>query len=164
MSSPAATAVAVIASGVALTFTLWPGLAPDPGGVLAASMAVQTVEPRATLGSFLARFHPDQLKRLNADELAPMGFVVYVRVQIQGKKHGRLSLDELNYDWRSKRPLSVESPPSAVGFQPDTPNDQYVAPVWVADPQLSRAFFVRLMLFDGRVMLAFADTPRLQGA
>jgi hypothetical protein len=159
--SRAGTAVALVASVVALAFTLWPGLKPDPRGVLAARMKVETLEPHVTLASFVRRFHPGQLRAVGDVGETLQGYVIYLRVQIDGKKHDNVSLDNVTYGWRSRRPFSDRPAANARGFRPDTPSDQWVAVVWVADPQEGRDFFVRLRLFDGDILLAFADTPRI---
>jgi hypothetical protein len=158
----AGTGVALVASVVALTFTLWPGLIPDPRGILAANLSVQTVEPGVTLGAYDTEYHPDQLAGLDAYDKALPGNVVYLHIQVQGKKHGNVTLDTVEYGWASRRRLTVPAKlPSGRGYTPNTPNDQWIAPIWIPDPGLGVPFFERLLLFDGDVLLAFVDTPRI---
>jgi hypothetical protein len=160
-------AVAFVTGCVGLAFTLWPGLIPDPRGVLAAKLAVESVEPHVRLASYLRRFDPGELKTLESGEGTLPGYIVYVRVKIEGRKHGNIILDDVTYGWKSQRPFDEEGTPTLRGFHPGTTNDSWIAPVWVADPRREKDFFVRLRLFDDNddendVLLAFADTPRLK--
>jgi hypothetical protein len=164
--SLAGTGVALATGAVALAFTLWPALTPDPRTMLSASVIVEAVEPGVTLGSYLARYEPAQLKgRLTEPQTTANrqpGDIVFLHVQVQGRKHGTLTLDTFTYDWATKRATSPdETPVGGRGFKPDTPDDQWIAPVWVADPQLGEPFFVRLSILDRGVLLAFADTKRI---
>ncbi len=163
--SAAGAGIALLTGGVALAFQLWPGLTPDPRTSLSASLVVQSVEPGVTLGNYLARYEPDQLKHhLTEPETtanAQPGDIVYLHIQSQGKKHGTLALQTFRYSWPSRKALPGERPSGGRGFKPDTPNDQWIAPVWVADPQLGAPFLVRLSILDGGVILAFADTGRI---
>jgi hypothetical protein len=125
-------------------------------------MTVQTVEPQVSLGAYDKEYHPDEFKSLDAYTKQLKGNVVYVHIQVQGKKHGNVTLDKVDYDWASRRRLSApESLPSNRGFRPDTPNDQWIAPVWVSDAAQTAPFFERLLLFNGKVLLAFVDTPKI---
>ncbi len=89
--------------------------------------------------------------------LAQKGSLAYVRIQIQGKKHANVRVDEVSYDATSQQPFDTNQPD---GFRADTPNDQWIVPEWVPnpDPTEHQTFFVRLRLFDDKVMLAFADS------
>lgn len=108
----------------------------------------------------LSHYDRPQLKKLGPDAsaiLAQKGSLVYVRIQIQGKKHANVRVDEVSYDATSRQPFDTNQPD---GFRADTPNDQWIVPEWVPnpDPTEHRRFFVRLRLFDDKVMLAFADS------
>jgi hypothetical protein len=156
------TVVAGLTGAVALAFTLWPGLTPDPRAISAASMSVQKVEPRVSLGDYDTEYNRAELATLEPFEKDLPGNIVYVLIKVEGKKHGNVSLDKVDYGWPGGRRLSPATKlPSGRGFRPDTPNDQWVAPIWVSDPGLSVPFFERLLLFDGATLLAVADTPRI---
>ncbi|MEA2370636.1 MAG: hypothetical protein QOH12_1030 [Solirubrobacteraceae bacterium] len=164
------TAVAVIEGSVLLAFTLWPGLAPDPGTIQAASVSVETVDSHVSLYHF-DQYYPAQLKSLTSrarrQAKTAFGSVVYLQVKIQGKKHGNVTLSYVSYDSATRSEIP-DSGGVSEGFQPNNPSDEWIAPVFVFDPVPPpsaglppKHFFVRLRLFDGNVLLAFADTPQL---
>jgi hypothetical protein len=162
--SAAGTAVAVIASCVALAFTLFPGLIPDPKAVLAATLTIVRVEPHVTLADYYRRYQPKVPIRKAYD--AYPGSIVYLRIKTDGKKHGRVRLRQVTYDARTQNPLpDRDDPVDALGFRPNTPSDQWIAPVWVGDPQVVKQvdYFARLALMDDETILDFVDTPRLHG-
>jgi hypothetical protein len=170
LGSSATPAVALVASAVALAFTLWPSLSPDPGTMLAATLKVEAVDRGATHYSYLEQYYPERASALNGSQQSRLrretGSVVNVLVQIQGKKHGNVRLDYVAFDWSGKRLIEGQGEPTPEGFRADTPNDQWIAPIFVNDPalpgdRLVHAFFLRFRLFDGGVLLAFADTGRI---
>lgn len=166
--SSAGTGVALVASIVALAFTLEPSLAPDPGAGLVATIAVRTVEPGVSLSGYDKQFEPGNL----AHDLAAFdanhqhGDVVWVSIEVHGKKHGHVKLYAVPYYTRTKRVTSIalaraETTDNARGFNPGTPDDQWIAPLWVANP--SDDYFVRVMLEADGVILAYVDTPTIKG-
>lgn len=157
--SRAGAAVAVLASGVALLFTLFPGLIPDPKAVLAAKLTVLSVEQGVSLGTYHRLYSDDVAERAGDDSL---GSIIHLRIKTEGKKHGEVRLVRLRYGVKSKHALPDERRVSAEGFSPDTPNDEVIAPVWVADPGEGVDYFVRLMLYDDDALLDFADTAKIR--
>jgi hypothetical protein len=160
----AGTAVALVTSCVALAFTLKPEWIPDPRSMLAAELMVQSVEEHVSLGRYLRRFPPQALVQVPAANRKFPGYIVYLRVKIEGRKHSKIKLDNVTYGWKSGRPFhDDEKTPNSRGFEPGTPNDQWIAPIWVADPKEGKDLFIRLRLFDeDNVLLAFADTPKIK--
>lgn len=158
-SSGAAT-IAVVAAAVALAFSLWPSLSPDPRTILAASLSVQTVEPGVTYRDFLERVGEDPRRR-NPRVLQGRGYVVYLRVRIEGRKHGSLRLDQLQYVAANRRRIPGQTRPEDSSVEAGTPNDQWIHRVFVFDPPFDFPVVVRLELFDGATLLAYADTPAL---
>lgn len=159
LGSSAGTVVAVIASGVALVFTLKPSLAPDPGAGLVGTVGVQAIEPGVSLPEWDKRYAPAQVA---ADAGGGDGALLYVNVAIEGQKHGHVDLYTVRYQWSPRTPLDDHYPlVSATGFDPGTPNDKWVAPVWVAAPNVD--YMVRVLLEHDGVILAFADTGRIKG-
>lgn len=156
--SSAATAIAVVASALALAFSAWPALRPDPHEMLAARLHVETVEPAVTLGQYLQRTH-HELKDAPPSALRHMGHVVYLRIQIQGRKHSGLELHQVLYRVSTGRRIVDQGPTEDAYFQPDTTNDQWIDQVFVAGPAYDFPVFVRLELFDGDALMSFADTP-----
>jgi hypothetical protein len=155
--SSAATVIAVVASAVALAFSAWPALRPDPRDVLAAKLHVETVEPAVTLGDYLRRTH-QHLEGASSSDLRTRGYVVFLQIQIEGRKHGGLELHQVLYRASTGRRISDQGPTQDTFFRPDTPNDQWIDQVFVPTPPYDYPVFVRLELFDGESLMAFADT------
>jgi len=163
--SNAGPAVALLASIVALAFTLVPRWAPDPGVVLGATVSVQSVDQNVSYYTYEAEFDPNGLKRFSPQERqgfhTQRGAVVYVRAKVQGKKHGHVTLDYVNYAWASRRPIGPPGPP--VGFLADTTSDQWVVPVFVTPPDPPpQDYLVRVRVFDRAALLAYVDTGRIK--
>jgi hypothetical protein len=162
--SAAGTGLALVTAAAALTFQLWPALTPDPHTMLAADVRVQSVEPGVTLGQYEARYEPQALmgpvSPFEAQARKGPGNIVYLHVQVQGEKHGTVRLESFSYYWPSGKAVD-QKPADSHGFNPGTPDDQWIAPVWVADPGVGRPFFIRMSVLDGDVLLAFADTKRI---
>jgi hypothetical protein len=156
----AGTAIAVVASCVALTFTLFPGLIPDPKVVLAAQMTIVDVEPNMSLRSYLRLYRPQEAVEEGDEDY--IGTILFLRIKTDGKKHGDVKLTQLHYGWDSKRPLTGGRFKSNQHFRPDTPSDQWIAPVWVEQPQQQKDYFVRLMLLDDDTILDFVDSKRIR--
>jgi hypothetical protein len=155
-----AAAVAVVASAVALTFSVWPSLRPDPRDVLAAKLHVETVEPAVTLGSYLRRTG-QHIEGAGRSDLRARGYLVYLQIQIEGRKHGDLVLDQVLYRALTRRRIPDQGPTQDTLFTADTPNDRWIAQVFVLEPPYDFPVFVRLELFDRNSLMAFADTPRI---
>lgn len=137
-----------------------PALRPDPREVLAAKLHVETVEPAVTLDAYLRRTR-QHLEGATQTDLRTRGYVVYLQIQIVGRKHGDLVLEQILYRASTQRRILDQGPTRDAFFQPDTPNDRWIAEVFVPEPPYEFAVFVRLELFDGDSLMAFADTPRI---
>jgi hypothetical protein len=150
---------ALVASAVALAFSIWPSLSPDPRNVLAASMQVETLEPGVTLGDYFERIGEDP-ERLSPSVRGAEGLLAYVKLRIEGRKHGTLRIEQVRYAKRTGRRLSKQvRRVTTVGA--DTPNDQWIHRVFVLVSPYSFPVFVRLELYDDDILLAYADTPTL---
>ena len=158
--SSSAVAIAVVASAVALAFSLWPSLTPDPRTVLAASLKVRTVEPGVTYRSFLERVGED-VDGVSSRLLGARGYVVYAQIRIEGRKHGSLTISKVRYAAASGRRIPGQTQREDSHAEADTPNDQWIHPVFVLAPPYDYPVFIRLELYDGDTLLAFADTPPL---
>lgn len=148
--------LAAAPASLALVFTIWPGLTPDPGTQLSATMQTKIVDPAVTYRQYL-----DDVGERPPPDDAP-GATVYVVVNIHGRKHEDLDLFYSVYDAKARTRIRQDAPPrepvSAVSA--DTPNDQWVAPIWVGTlGDEHQKVFVRTELWDGSSMLAFSDTP-----
>jgi hypothetical protein len=162
--SSSATAVAVVASAVALAFSLWPALRPDPREVLAAKLHVETVEPGVSLGAYQQRVG-QRVKGASRADLRTRGYVVYMQIQIEGRKHRDLVLDQVLYRASTRRRIVDQGPTRDSYFQSDTPNDRWIAQVFVLEPPYDFPVFVRMELFDSNnSLMAFADTPPIAPA
>jgi hypothetical protein len=149
--------VAVAASAVALAFSAWPALRPDPREALAARLDVEIIEPAVTFGEYLRRTG-HSVAAASAADLRARGYIVYLRVRIVGRKHGDLKLDQVLYRASTGRRISDQGPTQDAYFRPDTPNDEWIYQVFVLNPPYDFPVFVRLELFDGDSLMAFADT------
>jgi len=160
------TFLAIVAAGpasVGLVFTLFPDTKPDPGNLVTAELRTAEIDPVVSLGDYVrdireGKTSPNLAKRL--------GTVVYLSISVEGRKHHDLTLFQRLYDAKTH----VRVPPVAGGdsreavpssrFHPETPNDHWVTPIWI-DPAAtppSRRVFVRFELYNGKSMLAFADS------
>jgi hypothetical protein len=153
----------VVASAVALGFSVWPALRPDPRDALAAQLDVKTVEPGVTLDDYLQRTGY-RVKAATREDLGTRGYIVYVQIQIKGRKHGNLELHQVVYRAATGRRIANQGPTRDAFFRPDTPNDQWVNQVFVPGPGYDFPVFVRLELFDGDSLMAFDDTHPIRGA
>jgi hypothetical protein len=160
--SSVGTAIAVVASAVALAFSAWPALRPDPGEVLAAKLHVETVEPAVRLDEYLQRTG-QRLEQAGQSDLRTRGFVVYLRIRIEGRKRAGLELHQVLYRASTGRRIRDQAVTTDAYFRPETPNDEWIYQVFVIEPPpYDFGVFVRLELFDRESLLAFADTPALQ--
>ena len=154
------TAITGIAVALALTFTLWPGLLPDPRANLSATMEVQKLETGVRYGQFLGRIH-EPTRGLEADVVCQVGTVVYVKIGVEGRKHGDLSLEQWLHTSDGRRaPYQEAASAEDSSFKPDTPSDRWVQPVWISTIGYEDVY-ARLELYDGRTMLAMVETKPL---
>lgn len=160
VGSSGAAVIAVFASALALAFSLWPSLSPDPRTVLAASIKVQTLEPGVTYRDFLQRVGED-LGQVRPSVLRARGYFVYLQIRIEGRKHGSLRVNKLYYAAATGRRIPGQTRPQDSSAEAGTPNDQWIHPVFVLKSPYEYPVFVRLELFDDDTLLAYADTPTL---
>jgi hypothetical protein len=164
--------VALASSSVALVFTLWPGLKPDPGLNFAADVSVFGVDRGVLFGDYLRRttFTPKELARARdgypASLLRVRGEVVYVQSTLEGFKRRSVVLRWSLYDARSKQRLRGEnfSQISAAQLHLEAPTDRTVQEIWLPPPPGKGPYFVRVELYDKRgVLLAVADSAPFAG-
>jgi hypothetical protein len=154
--------VAFITGVVTLIFTLSPSLKPDPGNAISAKLDVIGIEP-ATFKDYQRRLGDAAPKPLETDPqaLKRRGFVVYLGVEVNGRKRRDIELLQATYDARTHRRLYPAE--RSLTFRSDTPSDRWVAPLFVIPPAIDGQFFQRYELYDRNVILAIADTPRRRG-
>ena len=152
----AASVTALALSGATVRYTVWPEAKPDPRELLAASVDLQAIEPRVTLGEYLDR-SDRTLPGADATDRAAKGALLYARVRIEGRKHEPISLSASYYDARTKVRLQDPSDSPISNLDIETPNDQWVELIFVSNPY-AKPVFVRVALYDGTTMLAFADS------
>src|SRR4051812_26504582 len=121
LAKQVAPGVALAAAVVALTFTVRPGLKPDPRDKLAASMKIATVEPHVTFGAYLDRTH-QHVDGLTADDRAVRGHVLSVQIEVQGRGHGSLILKQALYSARSGRLLPGQPATTDSRLRIETPD------------------------------------------
>jgi hypothetical protein len=165
--------VALVSSAVALAFTLFPGLAPDPGTTFRAHVAVFAVERDVAYGDYLHRIAPSpahyrqELAGATAGmnpmsrrlELALGGDVAYVESTLEGFKHGdvvlRWSLYHARSGERVRDPQFDDQPGAQVDV--DAPTDRTMQLVWFRPPPGD--YFVRVGLYDkSDTLLDVADS------
>jgi hypothetical protein len=155
--SSAATAIAVVVSGVALAFSAWPQLRPDPQEVRSARLHVDSVEPAVTLDEYLRRT-ASRLEGASPQDLRTRGYVVFLGIQIEGRKYGSLELHQVLYRASTGRMIRDQGPTLDLYFRADTPKDRWINQVFVPNPPYDYRVFVRLELFDHHTLMAYADT------
>ena len=153
--------VAVVPATVALVFTFAPSLRPDPQEHLAGTLRAGAVDDGVSLGAYLQRVGQAS-PGLTRDQLRLPGHVVFVGVSVEGRKHRNVSLRYSIYDARRGTTIGP-SDQSNEFFRADTPDDSWVAQVWVPSAGTAGKVFYRLMLYDGSTMLAYADTKPVGG-
>jgi hypothetical protein len=90
---------------------------------------------------------------------------VFLRIQIEGRKHDKLELHQVLYRASTRQRIRNQSATLDAYFVADTPNDQWIHEAFVPDPRYGFPVFVRLELFElleRQSLLAFADTPPLR--
>lgn len=158
--SGAGATVAAIAGAIALAFSLWPSLSPDPGTNLSATIKVRSLEPGVRYDDYLQR----TFDRSATVDGAASGTLVSVQINVAGRKHSGLRLYQYLYHLSNRRRLPDQPPSDAkdAGFEADTPSDQWIQPVWITYAGEENVF-ARIELYDGKTMLAFVDTKNLDG-
>jgi hypothetical protein len=169
--------VALVALGsslVALVFTLWPGLKPDPHTTYQAEVAIFAVERGVTFGQYLhriaftrERYRERRREMLGADAdgqaglLRLAGEVVYVESMVEGFKHDSVTLRWSLYGARSLRRVRGASFSDVPAAQLDlgAPSDRTMQLLWLPPPQGHGPFRVRVGLYDERdTLLDVADS------
>ncbi|MEN0015027.1 MAG: hypothetical protein AAGC46_16790 [Solirubrobacteraceae bacterium] len=154
--------IAVATAALGLAYSLSPSLKPDPGTSVSAELRVMTVEPDARYGDWVARLPAAQRRDaagIPKEVLDARGFIVYLQVQVDGRKRHEIEMTQGLYSVRSRAQLVA--PENVLGFTSDTPSDRWVATAFVHDPGFGEKVFGRYELLDHGVILAFADTTAL---
>jgi hypothetical protein len=164
-------AVAFASSAVALVFTLWPGLKPDPRTHLGAEISVFAVDPNVTYGEWLttrssfseseAQSRLNEAKRQTPGLLKVGGEVAYVRTQVEGFKRRSVAMRASIYESGSHSRVDGVSNIEVATQHLDAPSDQVVVPVWLpCPPESGRKYYVRIELYHrgDNVLLAVADS------
>jgi hypothetical protein len=152
----------VVATLVALAFSLWPSLKPrDPPAVKGASLRNVRVD-------YPVRFR-DHLRRAELpasghtrDQLARVGALVQFDLAIQGFQGAKLPLRWVLIDAASGELVSQSKD---VLFRPAAEDDRVSWQEWVGIPRRHRAYYITLHLYDpgGRVPLATKRSKTFRG-
>lgn len=154
--------LAALPGAVALIFQLSPDLRPDPRSKLAGQMRVVAVDREVTLREYQRRIG-DDTRGFGPDLLRSRGYVVYLDVKIEGRKHRSVRLRFSLYDARTRRrvPGFGDQEP-LVPFRADTPDDEFVSQIFVLHSgNRGQRVFVRFELRDRETVLAVTDTDDL---
>jgi hypothetical protein len=163
--------VAMASSLVALVFTLWPGLRPDPRDRLGAEVSVFAVDPNVSYREWISArssFSGDEaVERLQEARVQTPGLlrvrgeVAYVRMQVEGFKRRSVAMRVSLYDGGTNRRVEGASNIEVGSQQLEAPSDRAVVPVWLPCPPVpGRKYFVRVELYHAgdNVLLAVADS------
>lgn len=158
--------VALVASVVGLLFQLAPQLRPDPRDRVGAEISVFAVEPGATLGEWIARGFPPErqeaLRRQYSDQGAG-GELLYVRMAVDGHKHRDVALQyDVHHASNGQRvaPEDIDGP-TLEPLELSSPSERSVQMLWIPSFRGEPDVFIRVALWDGRGMLAVADSARI---
>jgi hypothetical protein len=172
--------VAFATSVVALVFTLWPGLKPDPRDRLNAQVSVFAVDRGVTLEAWLRRttFSEDEYREARARYLASLGVAekdasgllassgqsAYVASTVEGFKRRSVRLRWSLYDHATNRRLPQFSNESGARLNLEAPSDRTLQEIWL--PPLGRGrYFLRVALYDGDgTLLDVADSRPFRGS
>lgn len=154
--------VAGIAALLALTFSINPQWIPDPRSSLDATMEVQSLEHHVRFDDYLYRIFDKE----PAGTLAKTrGTIVNLQINVSGRKHSGLRLYQYLYRVSDRRRLDDQPRSEAQDsrFEPDTPKDQWIQPVWITNFYASteKHVFARLELYDEQTLLAAVETKEL---
>lgn len=158
------TLVALISAAVALVFTLWPGLRPDPRSNREAEVAIFAVERGVSYGAYLKRTQREPDPRIDP---TLRGELVYVDARVQGFKRQTVQLRWSAYhaDTRTRYQAPALGDVRDSERTQETPTDSFVQPIWVFPVHCAdRHFFVRVELADSDgLILAVADSKAFRG-
>jgi hypothetical protein len=155
-------AVPVVATLVALTFSLWPSLKPpDPPTVKAASFRNVLVDHPVSFRQYLRRADLPASGHTVAD-LERVGALVQFDLAIQGFRGAKLPLRWMLFDAGSGD-LVFQS--KNVLFKPVVETDGVSWQEWIRIPRRGRAYYVMLQLYDagGRIPLATGRSKTFRG-
>jgi hypothetical protein len=170
--------VALVVSGTALTFDLWPALKPDPRETFRADVAVFAVDRGVTLDEYLHRttFSSTDYRKVRDEQLRAAGLkpsssptglltlsgeVVYVESTVEGFKRRSVTLRWSLYDAqthvRLRGPSFSGVPAAEVDLE--APTDRTLQEIWLPPPPGEGRYFVRVALYDERdVLLDVGDS------
>jgi hypothetical protein len=167
----------LITAVLGVVFLVAPSLRPLPRDKIAASVGVPTVENGVNLLDWARRQYPGHpysaLRQLGQAydaqrDGAVTGTVVYVRLQTDGFRYRSIQLRARVYDADIGRP----APDTYVGqllpkfgkVRLEAPSRSTVTLMFLDDlSKLVGRYFVRVEAYDGTGILAFADSPVIQG-
>jgi hypothetical protein len=166
--------IALGSSLVALGFSLWPTLKPDPGTELGAAVEVLAVERYVTEDEWLRRmsasaddFAVRRAERVRDGRRTDVpGELAYVRVSVRGFKGDKLRLRWAVYDYPAQEPRDVTSwtdvEDTEIEF--DAPRDDMVVEQWLGPVPAPRRYFVRFAVRTGAgALLDIADSKPFVG-
>jgi hypothetical protein len=173
--------VALASSAVALAFTLWPRLAPDPGTTYRAHVSVFAVERGVSAEQYVRRsaFSAPHRRQLRAELLKLLGAsgadagpllrvpgeMAYVASQVEGFKHGSVELRWSLYDAGTLRRVRIPGfgDVAAARLDLDAPTDRTMQTLWIP-PVPAGPYRLRVALYDTHeTLLDVADSSPFRG-
>jgi hypothetical protein len=167
--------VALAGSIVTLLFTLVPDLKPDPHEKVGAAVDIVAVERNVSVRQWLHRAFPGDVdgaaeKLFGKHPVVPgyHGEVVYVRVQVDGFKHGHVFLAVRLYDARTQSVVELPSTPidparfaTLSSRKIDAPSRSSIQVLFLPNLAGTPHYFLRAELYETGGVLALADSPTL---
>jgi hypothetical protein len=168
------TVVALVSALVAVAFTLWPSLKPDPGNERGADLDVLEVERYVTVEEWLRRISSSKADfATRRREYEKHGFatnvigeLAYVHVSARGFKRGELGIRWSVYKHPAREPRIRGSWDEIddTTIKAETPLDDVVVEQWIGPVPGPKRYFVRFEVRtrDG-ALLAVADSKPFRG-
>jgi hypothetical protein len=165
---------ALISALVAVGFTLWPSLKPDPGTERGADIEVLEVERYVTVAEWLRRISPSpadfdaRRKEYEKDGFLTdaTGQLAYVHITARGFKRDELSIRWSVYKHPAREPRTRGGWDDVddTTIEAETPLDDVVLEQWIGPVPGPKSYFVRFEVrTDSGILLAVADSKPFHG-
>jgi hypothetical protein len=148
---------------VAFLWQVNPDWKPDPRNKLEASVRAITVDRNVTPRQFI-KFRELSAAGFRKEQLDQQGAVVYLLIEIDGRKGHRVDARFSIYDFKTGQRVDPFINLPLQGYEAKTPEDRSVQAAWLPTPiGPHRQYFARIELLDGDTTLAISDTQRFSG-
>lgn len=174
LATETSTVVALISAVVAVGFTLWPSLRPDPGNERGANLEVLDVERHVTVAEWLRRISSSpadfDARRRDYEENGYLtdvtGELAYVHVSARGFKRRELAIRWSVYRHPAREPRTRGGWDEIddTTIEAETPLDDVVLEQWIGPVPGPRHYFVRFEVrTKSGTLLDVADSKPFPG-